>query len=268
LFAARESCKVVNMSHFERAKDKIMMGAERRSMVMTEEEKKMTAYHESGHAILGCLFPSDPVHKVTIIPRGRALGLTQQLPEEDRYNMSKSYALDRIAILFGGRIAEKLFFDEVTTGAGNDLEVATDLARKMVCEWGMSEKLGPLTFGKKEEAIFLGREIAQHQEYSEQTAVDIDAEVSRIIKTQYERAAELVELNQEALKRVAEALIEYETLDGNEIQALMDGKGLTREPPKVKMPTREEIERKRKEKEEAKAKAKDTILGPLKPSEV
>jgi cell division protease FtsH len=241
------------------------MGTERKGMIISEREKLVTAYHEAGHTLVAKRLPdADPVHKVTIIPRGRALGLTQQLPIEDRYNISKKYAEDRVAILFGGRIAEELVFGDITTGAGNDLEAATDLARKMVCEWGMSEKLGAQTFGKKEEAIFLGREIAQHQEYSEQTAIEIDAEVKRIISEQYDRARKIVESSREELKRIATALIEYETLVGDEIQLLMDGKQLTREPPKVKMTTLEEVERKRKAAEEARTKKeKATVLGPL-----
>jgi cell division protease FtsH len=265
LIAAREDRSKVGHQHFERAKDKVLMGTERKSMIISEHEKLVTAYHEAGHTLVAKLLPNaDPVHKVTIIPRGRALGLTQQLPVEDRYNLSKKYALDRIAILFGGRIAEELIFEDITTGAGNDLESATDLARKMVCEWGMSEKLGPQTFGKKEEAIFLGREIAQHQEYSEHTAIEIDKEVRRITSEQYARALTIIQENRDALTRIAEALIEYESLEGEEVQQLVDGKPLTREPPKIKMPTREEIERRRKEAEEAKKKdGKASVLGPL-----
>ena len=177
------------MYDFEFAKDKVLMGAERRSMIVTDEEKRVTAIHEAGHALLGVLLPhADPMHKVTIIPRGMALGLTQQLPTDEKHNYSRDYLMDQIAILLGGRIAEELTTGEITTGAGNDLERATELARRMVCEWGMSEALGPLTFGKKEEQIFLGREIAQHQDYSEDTALKIDAEVKRIITDNYERA--------------------------------------------------------------------------------
>ncbi|MBN1959386.1 MAG: ATP-dependent zinc metalloprotease FtsH [Deltaproteobacteria bacterium] len=264
LVAARDNKSKVEQNDFESAKDKVLMGSERKSMIISEKEKLITAYHEAGHTLVAKTVPqADPVHKVTIIPRGRALGLTQQLPIEDRYNLSRSYAADRIAILFGGRIAEDIIFSEITTGAGNDIEVATDLARKMVCEWGMSEKLGPLTFGKKEEAIFLGREIAQHQDYSEHTAVEIDGEVRRIITEQYARAKEIIMSKLEELKRIAEALIEYETLEANEVQDLIDGKKLTREPPKVKMPTREEIE-KRYQQEKEKRKESDTkVLAPL-----
>jgi cell division protease FtsH len=263
LVAARDNKSKVGQPDFESAKDKVLMGAERKSMIISEKEKLITAYHEAGHTLVAKMVPNaDPVHKVTIIPRGRALGLTQQLPIEDRYNLSRSYALDRIAILFGGRIAEDIIFGEITTGAGNDIEVATDLARKMVCEWGMSDKLGPLTFGKKEEAIFLGREIAQHQEYSEQTAVEIDAEVRRIITEQFSRAREIVAGKQAELKRIAEALIEYETLEAEEIQSLIEGRALTREPPKVRMPTREEVD-KRYQSDKDKKKAAAGVLGPL-----
>jgi cell division protease FtsH len=266
LVAARDNKSKVEQYDFESAKDKVLMGAERKSMIISEKEKLITAYHEAGHTLVAKSVPNaDPVHKVTIIPRGRALGLTQQLPIEDRYNLSRSYALDRIAILFGGRIAEDIIFGEITTGAGNDIEVATDLARKMVCEWGMSEKLGPLTFGKKEEAIFLGREIAQHQEYSEQTAVEIDAEVRRIISEQFSRAREIVLGQRDELKRIAEALIEYETLEGDEVQALIEGRTLTREPPKVRMPTREEVDKRyQNEKDKRKqAAAAAQVLGQL-----
>lgn len=265
LIAARENKTKVSQSDFEGAKDKVLMGAERKSMILSEKEKLITAFHEAGHALVSKLLPgSDPVHKVTIIPRGRALGLTQTLPEEDRYTQSKSYALDQIAMLFGGRIAEELEFNEITSGAGNDLEVATGLARKMVCEWGMSEKLGPMTFGKKEEAIFLGREISQQSEYSDQTAVEIDREVSHIMTSQYQRARNMVETHHAALKRVAEALIEYETLDGSEVSLLMAGQPMTREPPKVRMPTREDMDRRYKA-DKAKEREKDQrqVLGPL-----
>ena len=188
LNAARDNKKLVSMYHFEYAKDKVMMGAERRSMIVTEDEKKVTAIHEAGHALLGILLPhADPLHKVTIMPRGMALGLTMSLPTDEKHNYSKNYLMDQIGILLGGRIAEELTTGNITTGAGNDLERATDLARRMVCEWGMSEAMGPLTFGKKEEQIFLGREIAQHSDYSEDTALKIDAEVKRIVTDNYDR---------------------------------------------------------------------------------
>ena len=187
------------MYHFEYAKDKVMMGAERRSMIVTEDEKKITAIHEAGHALLGILLPhADPLHKVTIIPRGMALGLTMSLPADEKHNYSKNYLMDQIGLLLGGRIAEELTTGNITTGAGNDLERATDMARRMVCEWGMSEAMGPLTFGKKEEQIFLGREIAQHTDYSEDTALKIDAEVKRIVGDQYKRCTAILERAQAA----------------------------------------------------------------------
>jgi cell division protease FtsH len=228
LLAARANKKFVEMSDFENAKDKVLMGVERKSLVVSAKERKITAYHEAGHALVAKLLPgTDPIHKVTIIPRGRALGVTQQLPAEDKHNYSKEYLLNDIAILYGGRIAEEIVFGlpEVTTGAMNDLERATELARKMVCEWGMSERMGPLQFGKREEMIFLGREIAQHQDYSEQTAMEIDREVRRFIMENYERAKEIVQGHQEKLHRLAEALLEREVLDGPEIDRLVSGAG-------------------------------------------
>lgn len=227
LNAARYNRKVVVMSDFEGAKDKVLMGKERKSMVITEADKKVTAYHEAGHALVAFLMPgSDPLHKVTIIPRGMALGLTQQLPETDKHNYTKAFVEGQIAILMGGRCAEKMFLNEETTGAANDIEVATERARKMVTEWGMSPAMGPLTFGKKEEQIFLGREISQHRDYSEDTAIRIDREVKRIVEEGYNRAWKLMEENREALIRLAEALLEYETLDSWEIEALMKGEPL------------------------------------------
>jgi len=226
LFAARQNRKVVTMLDFELAKDKVMMGAERRSMILTDEEKKVTAYHEAGHAIVAALMPhSDPLHKVTIIPRGQALGVTMQLPLEDKHTYKKEFLKARLAILMGGRIAEELFLGSMTTGAGNDIEQATAMARQMVCEWGMSS-MGPLTFGKKEEQIFLGREIAQHRDYSEATAIRIDAEVSNLVKTAYEQAKEIITENSKALVRIAEGLLEREVLDAKEIQALLDNRKL------------------------------------------
>ena len=186
LNAARYNQKVVRMHDFEFAKDKVLMGSERRSMIISDEEKRVTAFHEAGHALVAVLLPhADPIHKVTIIPRGMALGLTQQLPIDEKHNYSREYLNDQIAILLGGRIAEEITMDSLTTGAGNDLERATELARQMVCEWGMSDAMGPLTFGKKEEQIFLGREIAQHQDYSEDTALKIDQEVKRFVTDNY-----------------------------------------------------------------------------------
>jgi cell division protease FtsH len=275
LIAARDNKAKVSQGDFEGAKDKVLMGAERKSMILSEKEKLITAYHEAGHALIAKLVPgNDPVHKVTIIPRGAALGLTQMLPEEDRYTQSRSNANDQLAMMFGGRIAEKIEFNEITSGAGNDLQVATNLARKMVCEWGMSDKLGPITFGKKEDPIFLGREISQAQEYSQQTAIAIDEEVKHILTTQYDRAFELMRANHAALKRVAEALIVYETLEGAEVSMLLEGQAMTREPPKVRMPTREEMDKRFKERQSNDARAKDRekqeaskdkdrLLGPL-----
>ncbi len=232
LLAARRDKDKLDMSDFELAKDKVLMGAERRSMIISDYEKRTTAYHEAGHALVARMLPgSDPVHKLTIIPRGRALGVTQQLPTEDHLNMSKEYAVNRIAILMGGRLAEEIIFGQITTGAGNDIEVATDLARAMVCEWGMSEKLGPLAFGKREGEVFLGREIGQRQDYSEQTAIEIDAEVRRIVFENYERARKVLLENLEILKAIAEALLEYETLDTSDIDVLMGGGKIERKPP-------------------------------------
>ncbi len=232
LLAARQNKDRLDLADFEFAKDKVLMGVERKSMIISEREKKVTAVHESGHALVAKMLPgTDPVHKVTIIPRGPALGLTQQLPAEDRYNASREYARHRIAISLGGRIAEELVFNEMTSGASNDIEVATDLARRMVCEWGMSEALGPLAFGKHEEQIFLGREIASHQDYSEQTAQQIDGEVRRIVTEQYQKAKQILTENLETLKRLADALLEYETLDGAEINAIINGGAIQREKP-------------------------------------
>ncbi len=213
LLAARENREEVDNELLERAKDKVMMGAERRSMIISEKEKEITAYHEAGHALVARLLPgADPIHKVTIIPRGRALGLTMQLPVDEKYTHARGYLLDRIAILFGGRVAEKLVFDEITTGAGNDIERASELARKMVCEWGMSDELGPLAYGKKEEHIFLGREIAQHRDYSEQTAQRIDAAVKQIIVEANDKVTRLLEENRDILKAMAAELLERETI--------------------------------------------------------
>lgn len=232
LLAARKDKLSVEMVDFEEAKDKVLMGPERKSMVISEREKRTTAYHEAGHTLVAKLLPgSDPVHKVTIIPRGPALGVTQQLPVEDRLSYTREWAENRIAICLGGRIAEELIFGQMTTGAGNDIERATELARKMVCEWGMSEKMGPLTFGKKEEQIFLGREFAQHQDYSEETARAIDTEVKRIVMEGYASAHRVLESNLESLKRIAEALLEYETIDGEDIQLLLAGGEIKRRPP-------------------------------------
>ena len=221
LNAARYDKKKVQMVDFEFAKDKVLMGVERKSMVMSDREKKNTAYHESGHTIVAAIIPAaDPLHKVTIIPRGRALGLTQQLPTEDKYSYSKRYLEAMLAVLMGGRIAEEVFIGEITTGAGNDIERATQMARRMVCEWGMSD-LGPATFGKKEEAIFLGREFAQHQDYSEATAIEIDKEVRRILEKAYKSAHEIINTNKNSLDRIARKLLERETLEGWEVNQIL-----------------------------------------------
>ncbi len=227
LNAARHAKKVVFMDDFEGAKDKVLMGSERRSLMISEKEKRLTAYHEAGHALVAYFMPhADPLHKVTIIPRGMALGVTQQLPIDDRHNYTKEFLESTLSVMMGGRVSEEMFMGVLTTGAGDDLEKATEMARKMVCEWGMSEQLGPLTFGKKEEQIFLGREIAQHQDYSESTAVLIDQEVKRVGQQAYQRAKEVLETNRDALIRVAEALLEYEVLDGDEVAALVKGEDL------------------------------------------
>ncbi len=235
LAAARQNRKAVLHYDFELAKDKVLMGVERKSLLLTDEEKKNTAYHEAGHALVAAKMPhSDPLHKVTIIPRGMALGVTMQLPTDDRHNYYKNYLETQIAILMGGRIAEEMFLNVMSTGAGNDIERATDMARKMVCEWGMSE-LGPLTFGKKEEQIFLGREIAQHRDYSEDTAIKIDQEVRKLVNGGYTVAKQIISDNRDTLERVARALIEREVLDANEIKLLVEGREL---PPVQPPPTK------------------------------
>ena len=224
LNAARYNQKTVMMQDFEFAKDKVMMGSERRSLVISDEEKQVTAIHEAGHALLGAVLEhADPVHKVTIIPRGQALGLTQQLPGDDKHNYSTLYLHDQLAVLLGGRIAEEITNTAVTTGAGNDLERVTDLARKMVCEWGMSESIGPLTFGRKEEQIFLGRDFAQHQEYSEETANTIDREIKRIVTENYDRARSILEEKKKALLQIAEELLTREVLTGAQISRIISG---------------------------------------------
>ena len=224
LNAARYNQKVVRMHDFEFAKDKVLMGSERRSMIISDAEKRITAIHEAGHALLAVLLPhADPIHKVTIIPRGMALGLTQQLPVDEKHNYSREYLNDQIAILLGGRIAEEITLDSLTTGAGNDLERSTDLARRMVCEWGMSDGMGPLTFGKKEEQIFLGREIAQHQDYSEDTALKIDHEVKRCVTQNYDRAHDVLVEHKDELVNVADALLAREVLDATQVRRLAVG---------------------------------------------
>src|SRR5581483_594469 len=222
LLAARSNKEKVDMTDFELSKDKVLMGAERRSMILSQEEKRNTAYHEAGHALVARLIPgTDPVHKVTIIPRGMALGVTQQVPVDDRHTWSREYILNRLAIMFGGRVAEELVLGHMTTGAGDDIEKATELARRMVCEWGMSDRLGPMTFGKKEEQIFLGRDFTQKVDYSESTAIEIDAEVRRIIQDSYHKAKDLLKTNLRLLHKVAESLLEKEVLDGSEIDAIV-----------------------------------------------
>ncbi|QMU61243.1 MAG: ATP-dependent zinc metalloprotease FtsH [Gammaproteobacteria bacterium] len=233
LFAARANKRTVDMEEFERAKDKILMGAERKSMVMDEEEKKNTAYHESGHAIVGRLVPDhDPVYKVTIIPRGRALGVTMFLPEEDRYSHSKQRLESQISTLFGGRIAEEITLgaDRVTTGASNDIERATELARAMVTRWGLSEKMGPLSYGEDDGEVFLGHSVTQHKSVSDDTANSIDQEIRRIIDTNYERAEKILNENMDKLHAMAKALIKYETIDKDQINEIMEGK--VPSPPK------------------------------------
>jgi cell division protease FtsH len=231
LNAARYNRKNVIMHDFELAKDKVLMGAERKSMLLTDEEKKVTAFHEAGHALVAAKLPhSDPLHKVTIIPRGMALGVTMQLPETDKHNYTRDYLETQIAILMGGRLAEEIFLNQMSTGAGNDIERATELARRMVCEFGMSA-LGPLTYGKKEEQIFLGREIAQHRDYSEDTAIAIDKEVRRLVSEGYDRAKNILTGQRETLVHLAEVLLEREVLDAAEIKLVIEGKDLPPRPP-------------------------------------
>ncbi len=238
LLAARKNKDAIDMSDFEEAKDKVMMGLERKSMFLTEEQKRTTAYHEAGHALVARMLPgADPLHKVTIIPRGRALGLTQQLPQDDRHTYSRDYLVDSIAILMGGRVAEELVFNQRTTGASNDIERATQMARRMVCEWGMSEKMGPLSFGKREEQIFLGREIAQHRDYSEATAIRIDEEVRTIIEENYQRAKDILTQHTDLLNLIATALLEKETLDIRDIDKII---GETKPELLKELPTKEE----------------------------
>jgi cell division protease FtsH len=231
LWAARQGRKLVFMADFEMSKDKVLMGVERKSMILSDEEKRNTAYHEAGHALVAAMTPgTDPLHKVTIIPRGMALGLTMQLPIDDKHTYTKTYLEGTLVVLMGGRTAEEIFLGHITTGAGNDIERATEIARKMVCDWGMSS-LGPLAFGKKEEAIFLGREIAQHRDYSEDTAIHIDQEVRRIVTAGYEAARSILDNNKDTLERIAQALLEREVLDAVELKLLLENKPL---PEKVR----------------------------------
>jgi cell division protease FtsH len=224
LLAARLGKEKVEMADLEQAKDKVLMGVERKSMIISLEERRMTAFHEAGHTLVAKMIPgTDPIHKVTIIPRGRALGLTQQLPIDEKHTYPKDYLLNNITIMMGGRVAEELVLNHQTTGAGNDIERATEIARKMVCEWGMSEKLGPLTFGKKEEQIFLGREFAQHRDYSEETARLIDNEIRTIVTHSYEKAKDILQRNMAALHQLANSLLEKEVLDSRQIDSIIKG---------------------------------------------
>jgi cell division protease FtsH len=252
LLAARKGKDKVEMEDFEEAKDKVLMGVERKSMIISEDEKRNTAYHEAGHTLVAKLLPgTDPIHKVTIIPRGRALGLTQQLPIDEKHTYSKDYLINNITVLMGGRVAEELIFQHMTTGAGNDIERATELARKMVCEWGMSDRLGPLAFGKKDEQIFLGREIAQHKDYSEKTAVEIDEEITSIVTQCHERSKKLLGENIDTLKRLAETLLEEEVLDGEQIDLIVKGLPLKkREKPSKKEEEAPEISKEQEDQED------------------
>jgi cell division protease FtsH len=224
LLAARLGKERVEMADLEQAKDKVMMGVERKSMIIPLEERRITAYHEAGHTLVAKMIPgTDPIHKVTIIPRGRALGITQQLPIDEKHTYPKDYLLNNIAIMMGGRAAEELVLNSQTTGAGNDIERSTEIARKMVCEWGMSDNLGPLAYGKKEEQIFLGREFAKHRDYSEDTARLIDKEIRDIVTQGHERAREIIQTNMAILHKLANTLLEKEVLDGNQIEAIIKG---------------------------------------------
>ncbi len=232
LNAARYNQKVVRMNDFEHAKDKVLMGSERRSMMITEDEKRITAIHEAGHALLAVLLPhADPIHKVTIIPRGMALGLTMQLPTEEKHNYSRDYLMDQLAILLGGRIAEEITNGGLTTGAGNDLERVTELARRMVCEWGMSDEMGPLTFGKREEQVFLGREMSKQQDYSQETAVRIDSEVKRFVLTNYDRARTVLTEHKAQMLRIADELLAREVLDADQVMKLARGEEIEAHTP-------------------------------------
>jgi cell division protease FtsH len=257
LNAARRGQKVVKMADFEEAKDKVLMGAERRSMIMSDHEKRTTAYHEAGHALVAAFIDkADPIHKVTIIPRGMAMGVTMLLPESDRHSHDRDYVEAMIAVKMGGRIAEELILNQLTTGAHDDLEKATELARKMVCEWGMSEKMGPLTFGRREEQVFLGRDIARHQDYSEDTAIKIDQEVKRIVEQNYARARTILTERRPLLEKVAEALLEREVLDAEEVRMLIEG---------LPLKARESVDETAPEKadaKEAKEKERKTALTP------
>jgi cell division protease FtsH len=249
LFAARQSKERVEMGDFEAAKDKVLMGPERKSMIMSEKEKRITAVHEAGHALVGRLLPGcDPLHKVTIIPRGQALGLTMALPLEDKHNQYRKASLDQIAMAMGGRIAEELVFDEMSSGAASDIEQATHIARAMVCRWGMSQKLGPLSFGNRDGEVFLGRDLATRPDYSEDTAHQIDLEVREIVMSCYDRGKRLLMENMETLKRIGDALLEYETLDAEDVRVLMQGGALTRARPPPRITAPPKLEKKEKKK--------------------
>jgi cell division protease FtsH len=243
LAAARINKKVVFMDDFEGSKDKVLMGSERRSLIISETEKRLTAYHEAGHALVAYFMPhADPLHKVTIIPRGMALGVTQQLPIDDRHNYTREYLESTLSVMMGGRVSEKMFMNVLTTGAGDDLNKATDMVRKMVCDWGMSDRLGPLTFGRKDQEIFLGRDIVQHKDYSEETAELIDEELKKFAREAYERAEHVISSNREALERVALALLEYEVLDGEEVATLVKGASVESLRAGRRPPTRPEAQ--------------------------
>jgi cell division protease FtsH len=234
LFAARSNKRLVDMEDFERAKDKIFMGAERRSVLMPEHERRNTAYHESGHAVVAQLLPkTDPVHKVSIIPRGRALGVTMQLPTEDRFSMDREEILQNIAVLFGGRIAEEIFMGQMTTGASNDFERATEMARRMVTQWGMSDSLGPMVYGENEGEVFLGRSVTTHKNVSEATMQKVDVEIRRIIDAQYGLSRRLIEENRDKIEVMAKALLEWETIDSEQIGDIMEGR-----PPRPPKPSK------------------------------
>jgi len=234
LFAARENHKLVGMEQFEKTKDKVLMGVERRSVVMSEDERRNTAYPESGHTVVAKILKeyTDPVHKVTIIPRGRALGVTMQLPEADRYSHNRDFLLARIAVLMGGRIAEEVFMKQMTTGASNDFEQATEMAQNMVSRWGMSDAMGPRVYGENSSEVFLGREMASHRNISPETAEKVEREISRIIKEQYQRARKIIEENREKIEVMAHSLLDWETLDSNQVEEIMQGKTPTPPGPK------------------------------------
>ncbi|MCK5568690.1 MAG: cell division protein FtsH, partial [Spirochaetes bacterium] len=258
LLAARKNKRKVGMDEFEFAKDKVLMGPERRSIIISDEEKLVTAFHESGHALLGMLLPNaDPVHKMTIIPRGLSLGLTQSLPESDKHNYKKDYILDQVTLLMGGRVAEEMKFGKggITTGAQNDIERATSTVRKMVCEWGMSEKLGPLQYGQKEEPIFIGKEIARHKDYSERTAEMIDEEIREIVENAYRKAWDILTTNRVRLNKLAKQLLDREVLDGKEIEEIIE---LKKETPKkkLKQAARKMLEESNKKEKKGKEKLK------------